>query len=740
MKRSLLAAIMIIANIAAFATTYVRWSTEGNTLDEDGKRCYVQRFDIYGDTDFNMLAFNMFARQMKPVDKADKIVEIVPGYYAVKSSRFAKAAPGDTITVRITTRGNLLSVCYTPDGVHTIKKDGSVGEVVFSRADILADPRNWQPANAPDPMPYGDTVYARNEEIRPDSLLGFYDIIPAFKSVDLLGSVSPRVNILHSSSIPAPIPNYFKATIQDGTITIEASRGYLGGALRRLAALGLDTARNIPDAIITDYPDFRYRGLMIDIARNFQTPAQLRRILVLMSRYGLNVLHFHFADDEAWRLEIPGLPELTEVGGRRGYTVDEHEYLAQIFTGNGDPEAVNSSNGFFTREDFIALLQFADSLGIKVLPEVESPGHARAAILAMEKRFRDSGDDYYRLIDPKDKSRYTSAQAFHDNVMNPALPGPVRFMTHVASELKKMYQAAGLSMPALHIGGDEVANGAWTRSPVAKKYMKRHGITDERELHLVFVRELLDSLTALDIPVSGWQEIAVGHSDEYNDSVRPHVFSVNCWSTLGSKKSVTVQSVTSGYPTVLSNANHFYMDMCYSPHPCERGLSWSGYVDEFTSLAGYPYELCPVELQDRVNILGVSGHLFAETLRSGEMLETYLLPKMLGLAERAWNAEPTWSDRQFNTIISEREIPFWNANDFNFHLRQPGIIILDGKVVMNSPYPDCLNIAIRFTTDGSEPTPQSPLYTEPFDAGDITEIRAAIFFGSKSSVTSILRI
>lgn len=728
-----------IAASAWGAQPQVHWQTLGNRTEPDGTRVYTQRFTVRTDRPFGRLAFNQFARRMRAVNPADTLIEIVPGYYCVASPRFAGVT--DSVVVDIDTYGTLNFRSYGADGVHLTDADGSPVAVEFTRGDILADPSLWS-LPGKDLMPYGDAVYDRNAALAGGRRPGVYDVVPSFKSVRLTGSTTgvPLKAIRYIDITDAPRPEWCRMTIADSVLTVEATKGFHDMAARRvLQAIG--SRDRVPEAVIEDYPDFAYRGLMIDIARNYQTPAEMRRIIDIMARYGLNVLHFHFTDDEAWRLEIPGMPELTEVGGRRGYTTDETEYLAQIFTGDGNPDTPRTGKAWFTRDEFIDMLRYAADRGVTVLPEVESPGHARAAIKAMEKRVRSTGDDTYRLIDPADTSRYTSAQAFHDNAMNPAIPGPVLFMTHVASELAKMYAEAGLKMPALHIGGDEVANGAWTGSPLARSYMERHGITDERRLHLIFIRELVDRLSAMDIPVSGWQEIAVGHDDEFNTAVRPHTYSVNCWSTIGSKASVPIQSARAGYPTVLSNVDHFYLDMAYSNHPQELGLTWGGTVDEFDALSGYPARLCAVEPAYRPNIIGISGQVWAETMRSGADLEMMLLPKIMGMAERAWNADSTYSEADFNAVISTREMPVWAARGYNMHLRQPGVRIIDGHLHMNSPYPADSPLApvIRYTLDGTEPTATSAIYTGPLDTGGkACNVRAALWAGPWRSLSTIL--
>ena len=354
----------------------------------------------------------------------------------------------------------------------------------------------------------------------------------------------------------------------------------------------------------------------------------------------------------------------------------------------------------------------------------------------MEARYRNTGDASYRLIEDGDTSRYTSAQAFHDNVMNPALPGPYKFMEKVIDEIALMYKEAGVPLTAIHIGGDEVPRGAWNGAPSALALIKNKNLKDEKGLHAYFVQQLAKILSQRGIKMNGWQEIAVGHTPEYNAEIAPLVGGVNCWSTLPSHGhgGVTREAVNAGYLIILSNVNHFYLDMTYNYHPLEKGLNWGGTVDEFNSLAGYPAELCPTDSTTPGRIIGISGHVFAETMRSFPQLQSFLLPKMLGLAERAWNNSKTYTPAMFNNIICKKELPRLALRGWNFHLRQPGIIVENGIVKMNSPYPGAV---IRYTLDGSEPNSKSATYTEPFTS-DATQIRARLYHLGKESVTTIL--
>jgi hexosaminidase len=737
--RALLLSIVASATSIAAPRTAVTWQSLGHQKDEQGLY-FVQRFTITGDTDFDKLAFNEFARKMYCANPLDTITEIVPGYYSISSPRFSSGA--DSIVVDVITRSRLFNSNYAPDGVHRVNHDATTESVDWTRA-LITSPDVWGTPDS-DPMPYGPTIYdlnaSRSEQFTP----GVYDIIPQFKKVTLTGGNSVVDGITYRD-ITNKNPEYYRMIVANDSLVVECApqlRNRLTYTIytkilepEQLRTGNKSRAVSLPNAVIENWPDHEWRGLMIDVARNFIPVEKMWVIAQIMASNQLNRLHFHLVDDEAWRLEIPGLPELTEVGSRRGYANDESDHLFQIFCGDGNPDSQSStSNGYVTRQDFIKFITMAHAIGIDVVPEIESPGHARAAIKAMEKRHR-NGDDTYRLIHDNDSSTYTSAQSFHDNVMNPALPGPYKFMDKIFDEVIKMYQEAGVPLVAIHIGGDEVPKGAWSGSSAAIDFMKEHGMTEEKQLHAYFVRELAKSLNERGVMMNGWQEIAIGHDDKYNAEVSPMTLGVNCWSTIGQNSGAAGKVIDAGFNAILSNVDHLYFDLSYSGHPEEKGLIWGGYVDEFAALDAYPEKLCEVSENAKGRILGLNAQIFSETIRSFEQLMTYIIPKIYGLSERAWNSKPTWTESQFNSILGTRELPYMTYSGINVHLRQPGIKIIKGKAHMNAPYQGG---EIRYTTDGTEPNKYSPLYTAPFKAKPGDDIRARYYNFDTESVTTYM--
>lgn len=734
-------AVLACTTCAIAADGVVTWQSLGNSIGDDGRPRYVQRFTVDSPEPFDALAFCIFKSAMSPVNPADTIEELLPGYYAVRSDRFRSARSGEPVVIDIVTDGAIQHHAFTPDGIHLVA-DGRPLAVKNDIRPAIDFPAQWRVDGWRDVMRYGDEAYAVNDSLRSSYRPTPYAGIPTPKSVRLTGAEFPAPDAIRFIRVNDPRIDYYKAEITPSGITVHtnmAKTSVVEADLRRRIAESRDGRDCIPGAVIEDWADYAYRGFMLDVSRNFVGKKDVMKVLDLMARYRLNTLHFHLGDDEGWRVEIAALPELTAVGSRRGYaTSDTVPYLKQIYCGNGSYTDPTTANGYYTAADYIDLLRYADSLGIEVIPEFDTPGHSRAAIRAMEYRFRTTGDASYRLVHDGDTSVYSTAQCFHDDIMNPALDGPYRFWSTVIDAVKGLYAEAGVNLPAIHIGGDEVPAHAWDGSDCAQALMRECGYTHQNQLHAHFVRKVAEIAAKKGVKIAGWQEIAYGHSEDYNNAVCPQVAAVNCWTTAGA---IGPEIARSGYPLVLSNVNHLYFDHVTTSHPEEPGMSWGGLVDEFAPLHATRDRLCPGDSATQANIVGVSAQLFSETVRSRVMIERYMLPRLLGLAERAHNSDATLTDNQYFGILTA-EMSRWSADGTNFYLRQPGIRVNGEAIEMNEPY----GVGeIRYTLDGSLPVADSPLYTKPISLsqlpdGDAQQVRARLFYGPAVSATSILYV
>ena len=248
---------------------------------------------------------------------------------------------------------------------------------------------------------------------------------------------------------------YYEIVIKNNRLTLKASDTHgIFNACQTLLAL-LDnmelTSAPLPNLHITDYPDMGHRGIMLDVARNFTKKADLLKLIDILSFYKMNVLHLHLSDDEAWRVEIPGLEELTEIASRRGHTTDEQTCLYPAYAwGWNETDTTSLANGYYSRSDFMDILKYAKERHIRIIPEIDIPGHSRAAIKAMNARYQKYIDterpkaEEYLLIDFADTSQYLSAQNFTDNVINVAMPSTYHFLEKVIDEIVQMYQDLSL--------------------------------------------------------------------------------------------------------------------------------------------------------------------------------------------------------------------------------------------------------------------------------------------------------
>lgn len=546
-----------------------------------------------------------------------------------------------------------------------------------------------------------------------------------------------------------------------------------------LGLLPLDAWQGQPDRLawpavsMQDGPRFEYRGVHVDVARNFIPKAQLLKLIDILAFYKINTLHLHLTDDEGWRLEIAALPELTQVGAQRAHHDKDAAALHPAYgSGSGLLLANTYGNGYYNASDFIEILQYARQRHVRVIPEINLPGHARAAIKAMEARYQRLLPDTlaaeaFRLIDPEDQSVYFSAQHYNDNVVCIAGEGVYRFLETVLDAVQDYYQQAGALLDIVHIGGDEVPAGAWSASPRAQKLMAQTPAIDiPANLHAHFTQKAWEIFQKRGLRMGGWEEIAmwkqkdgshVVNLDFAHSGIIPYV-----WNNLWGAQDLAYRMANRGYPVVLSHVTHFYFDLAYNKDPLEPGLYWAGFVDTRNAWFYNPFNifqttrftemgrLIDVETeyqhmerllpQARKNILGLQAQLWSETIRGGEMLEYYLLPKLMGFAQSAWCKERPWEHypgesldeaqieqhwNVFANTLGQKELPrlAYLFGGYNYRIPLVGARIEDEKLYLNSEYP---GLHIRYTRDGSLPLADSPLYENPLRvrAGEVYRFRA----------------
>ncbi|AYL98709.1 family 20 glycosylhydrolase [Mucilaginibacter celer] len=532
----------------------------------------------------------------------------------------------------------------------------------------------------------------------------------------------------------------------------------------------------IPCVEIADAPRFAHRAVMLDVARNFQPKKQVLKLLEAMSLYKLNVLHLHLTDDEGWRIEIPSLPELTSVGSKRGHTLDSKHNLPPSH-GSG-PDVNNAAgSGYYTRADYIEILKYANDRHITVVPEIETPGHARASIKAMNARYdrlmaegKKAEAEKNLLYDLNDKSDYRSVQYWNDNVIDVSLPSTYNFIQTVVNDLIGTYKEAGAPLPTIHFGGDEVPANVWEKSPayLALKASNPE-IQSTNDLWYYFYGRVNQILKAKGILLSGWEEMALRKTTldgqpayvPNPDFTKEHL-QVDVWNNVlgGGQEDLAYRLANAGYKVVLTCVTNLYFDMANYKSFDEPGYYWGAFlgIDKFYSFIPYDYfKNADVDKQGnpinrnifigkqrltdygKSNIAGLQGALWAETVKSPERMDYMIFPRLLGLAERAWAPDPAWATEKdpakskqlydeawanFLNVLGKRELPrlsYYNGG-YDYRIPKPGISLQDGKYLSNVEFP---GLTIRYTTNGKDPDANSNAYTGPVDyKGGIIKFRA----------------
>ncbi|NMR24246.1 family 20 glycosylhydrolase [Pseudoalteromonas sp. NEC-BIFX-2020_015] len=458
--------------------------------------------------------------------------------------------------------------------------------------------------------------------------------------------------------LPGNVPEAYTLSMQHDQIAISASS--LSGVFYALQSIaGLVSLENltIPALKITDAPRYSFRGMHIDVARNFRSKAFILNTIEQMAAYKLNKLHLHLADDEGWRLAIKDLPELTEVGATRCLDLTEQAcLLPQLGAGLNKGAAVN---GYYNQADYIEILKHAQAHFIEVIPSLDMPGHSRAAIIAMEARFnrltaqgKSAQALKYRLVEPADKTNYNSIQHYNDNTLNVCLDSTYQFIDKVLDEVNALHVQAGVPFKTYHIGADETA-GAWVDSPSCKAIKQQ-----QPELHSFngyFIEKVSSLVAGKGLKVAGWSD---GMSDVALKNM-PKTVQSNAWATLSEEgHQVAHRHANQGWDVVLSSPDVTYFDFPYQSHPQEPGNHWASRAIDSKKVFGFMPDNLPAHAEiwqsvksqnysadDRQSIRtkefhGLQGHLWSELLRSDRQAEYMLYPRLLALAERAWHKAP----------------------------------------------------------------------------------------------------
>ncbi|MEU0147884.1 beta-N-acetylhexosaminidase [Streptomyces sp. NPDC006288] len=392
-------------------------------------------------------------------------------------------------------------------------------------------------------------------------------------------------------------------------------RQLLGPEAYRRAPAHPGAERRVPLTEIEDGPRFGWRGLMLDVARHFMPKDGVLRMLDLLAAHKLNVFHFHLTDDQGWRVEIKRHPRLTETGAWRARTKYGHR-ASELWD-------EKPHGGFYTQDDIREIVAYAAERHIRVVPEIDIPGHSQAAISA----YPELGNT--DVIDTSALSVWDT-WGINPNVLAPT-DNTLRFFEGVFEELLDLFPAD--TSPFIHVGGDECLKDQWKESPAAQARMAELGLADEDGLQSWFIRHFDRWLTDRGRRLIGWDEILEGGL--------PEGAAVSSWRGYAGG----VAAAEAGHDVVMCPEQQVYLD-----HRQDGGADEPmpiGFVRTLEDV--YRFEPVPPGLSDEAagHILGAQANVWTEVMQDRSRVDYQVFPRLAAFAEVAWSPLPVPGERDF---------------------------------------------------------------------------------------------
>jgi hexosaminidase len=448
-----------------------------------------------------------------------------------------------------------------------------------------------------------------------------------------------------------------------------------------------------PACLIQDAPRFAYRGMHLDVSRHFFQPVFVKKYIDMLAMHKLNTFHWHLTDDQGWRIEIKKYPELQRTASCRKETLIGHY--------NDMPHRFDGKKycGFYTQREIKDIVEYAKKRFVTIIPEIEMPGHALAALSAYPE-LGCTGGPYEAATE----------WGIFDDVFCAGNDKTFAFLDDVMAEVVELFPST-----YIHIGGDECPKTRWEACEKCKKRMKDEGLKDAHELQSYFVRRMEKTLALHNRKIIGWDEILEG-------GIAPTATIMSWRGTEGG-----IAAARAGHDAIMTPGTHCYLDH-YQSDPAIEPLAIGGMT---TLEKAYSYEPIPEELspEQAKHILGAQGNVWAEYMPKSEQVEYMAYPRACALAEAVWSPKTkrNWTD------FVKRIQPHMNRLDaagvkFARSFYDVTASFSNSKVTLKANDP---GLEIRYTTDGKPASLNSPKYVSPIPITKTTTLRAGVFGKAK---------
>ncbi|MBK8723452.1 MAG: beta-N-acetylhexosaminidase [Saprospiraceae bacterium] len=426
---------------------------------------------------------------------------------------------------------------------------------------------------------------------------------------------------------------YYELIVQKNAIILRANttKGMFYGVQSILQLVNNYQRGNrvsIPCMQLQDQPNFSWRGMHLDVSRHFFSIRSIKKYIDLMAYYKMNTFHWHLTDDQGWRIEIKKYPKLTEVGANRKETLKGHY--------NKNPQEYDGTpyGGFYTQEEIKQVIEYASDRYVTVVPEIEMPGHAVAALAAYPE-YGCTGNS----IDVATK------WGVFDDIYCPT-ESTFTFLENILSEVIALFPGK-----YIHIGGDEAPKTRWKESEFCQKLIKDNHLKDEHELQSYFIKRIDRYLTSKGKKMIGWDEILEG-------GLSPNATVMSWRGTQGG-----IDAVNQGHDVIMTPTSNCYLDYYQSTDPSEP-LAIGGYLPLEKV---YKYDPVPEDMDDtrKKLILGTQGNLWTEYIASENQLEYMMLPRILALAETGWTKPKMKNFEDFCGKLDD-QFDYFNRKKLNY--------------------------------------------------------------------------
>ncbi|WP_295875075.1 beta-N-acetylhexosaminidase [uncultured Akkermansia sp.] len=465
-------------------------------------------------------------------------------------------------------------------------------------------------------------------------LTGFSNNIHQIKAVPVQNANNAVQILLKKNSSLSPEWYSIKATTQGITISCTSPAGAFYAAQTLKQSLTKDAAGKwaIPCMTITDSPRFTWRGIMIDSGRNPRSIEELKTIIDLLAHYKVNTIHWHLTEDQGWRLEIKKYPKLTSIGATR----PESPMPGNRNKGDGKPFTF-----FYTQKEVKELVDYAKRRHITIVPEIETPGHAAAAITAYP--------EFGNKDIPGYKPRVATRWGILPFTFSPTEP-TFKFIDGILEEVCQLFPDS----PYIHIGGDEAPKQQWKNSPQAQEVMKKNGLKNEQELQSYFIHRVEKLVNACGKQIIGWDEIREGGLSK--------TATLMVWHDPG----IAREAIRHGNKVIMTPFESTYLIRQEGPHP-------EGPEYEMATFSTIPlqkvYNMNPIPKgltpEQEKNILGVQGSCWSEYMTTLAKWQYMVFPRMFAIAELGWTQPDRKDFTDFKRRL-DRHKPFLDALKINY--------------------------------------------------------------------------